>query len=64
MGHLPQHIVYVLKNSEMPPRYYTGLTCVCADNHLCCARQAVPAQGSGERRVVDLIFTSWNPLTS
>ena len=24
--HLPQTIVYVLKNNDVPPRYYTGLT--------------------------------------
>lgn len=26
MASLPQRIVYVLKNTETPPRYYTGLT--------------------------------------
>ena len=26
MNRPPQRIVYVLKNSETPPRYYTGLT--------------------------------------
>lgn len=23
---MPKHFVYVLKNSEVPPRYYTGLS--------------------------------------
>ena len=26
MGHEPQRIVYILKNTETPPRYYMGLT--------------------------------------
>jgi len=26
MATLPQRIVYILKNTETPPRYYTGLT--------------------------------------
>jgi predicted GIY-YIG superfamily endonuclease len=40
-----QRVVYILKNSETPPRYYTGLTAnlsarLDAHNHGCCTHTA------------------------
>ena len=49
----PKRIVYILKNTDDPPRFYTGVTCDLGNLRL-----------NTERRLVDQTFASSNPLVS